>query len=71
MCLACWFWRKIAKIFIYFENAWIIYDSIFVLQSTLDQSALVVMIRYIAVGILLGIDARMTILTISLGTIIT
>ena len=65
LCLACWFWPKIALSFMYIESLWVIFDTVFILQSETHQSSLVITVRCIGAGILLGVQFRQTILTVT------
>ena len=65
LCLACWFWPKIALSFIYIESLWVIFDTVFILQSVSHQSSLVITVRCIGAGILLGVDFQLTISTVT------
>ena len=54
--LLCWYWPKIATSFIYFESGWIIFDTL--LLSSDCQKTLAQCVRFIAVGVLLGVYSR-------------
>ena len=66
--LVSWKCRKVTLVIIYFEFAWIAYDSIFVLQhATEGHAAAIICIRFLATALLMGVYARQTIFTSAVG----
>ena len=60
---------KLALSFMYIESFWVLFDTVFILESVSHQNTLVITARFLAVGIFLGIYERQTIVTVTLLTV--
>ena len=71
--LVCWYWRKLAFALIFVECLWAIVDHLvlFSLHIAASSELLLNCTRFIAIGVLLGVDARLTILTATIMSLLT
>ena len=67
--LLCWYWPKIATSFIYFESGWIMIDTI-LLSCDSQNTTLAQCVRFVAVGVLMGVYPRQTIPTVTIGVVV-